>query len=185
MSDETFHITIDGEAAETRTGETLLTVCRLAGKDIPTLCHHAAIEPYAACRVCLVAVVGARGTAMVPSCQYPVTDGLVIETDSDDVKSARKIVLELLLARCPNSDVIRELAAILRVANALDRSHSPRAIELGVAIEDGRLIINAESTRDLTMERHRVQDRSEMFRQVYGMDIVLRRAAGRQRDATT
>lgn len=111
MTEETFHITIDGEAAETRKGETLLEVCRRMGKDIPTLCHHAAMEPYAACRVCLVAVVDARGTAMVPSCQYPVSEGLVVETDSADVKQARQVVLELLLARCPRSDVIRELAA--------------------------------------------------------------------------
>ncbi|HUV38485.1 MAG TPA: 2Fe-2S iron-sulfur cluster-binding protein [Planctomycetota bacterium] len=111
MPDETFHITIDGETVEARTGETVLDVCRRLGKDVPTLCHHAAIEPYAACRVCMVEIAGGRGRSLVPSCQYPVSEGLEVRTGSDEVQAARKTVLELLLARCPGSDVIRELAA--------------------------------------------------------------------------
>ena len=61
MSDETFEITVDGETTEARPGETVLDVCRRLGKDVPTLCHHAAIEPYAACRVCLVEIAGGPG----------------------------------------------------------------------------------------------------------------------------
>lgn len=110
MAEERFNITIDGQAAEAREGETLLEVCRRLGKDIPTLCHHEAIEPYAACRVCLVEVTAGGRPSLVPSCQYPVSDGLAVETASPAVAEARRTVLELLLARCPESEVIRELA---------------------------------------------------------------------------
>ena len=111
MADETFQITVDGQPVDARRGETVLTVCRRAGKDIPTLCHHEALEPYAACRVCLVEVAGDGRSGLVPSCQYPVTAGLAVQTDSPAVQRARRTVLELLLARCPGSDVVRDLAA--------------------------------------------------------------------------
>jgi bidirectional [NiFe] hydrogenase diaphorase subunit len=111
MADETFQISVDGQTVQAQPGETVLTICRRAGKDIPTLCHHPALEPYAACRVCLVEVTGNGKTGLVPSCQYPVSAGLVVQTDSPAVQQARRLVLELLLARCPASEVIRDLAA--------------------------------------------------------------------------
>jgi len=110
MSDETVQLTVDGQPVQARLGETLLAVCRRAGKDIPTLCHHEALEHYAACRVCLVEVTADGKIHMVPSCQYPVAAGLAVRTDCLAVQSARRIVLELLLARCPASEVVRRLA---------------------------------------------------------------------------
>jgi predicted molibdopterin-dependent oxidoreductase YjgC len=110
MADDRINITVDGEPAEAGPGETLLAVCRRMGKDIPTLCHHEALEPYAACRVCLVEVLSGGRSALVPSCQYPVAEGLSVQTNSPAVQSARRFVLELLLARCPGSDVVRDLA---------------------------------------------------------------------------
>jgi predicted molibdopterin-dependent oxidoreductase YjgC len=111
MPDESVNLTVDGEAVAARPEETLLAVCRRLGKDIPTLCHHESLEPYAACRVCLVEVAAAGRTALVPSCQYPVSRDLAVRTDSPAVQSARRMVLELLLARCPASEVVRDLAA--------------------------------------------------------------------------
>ena len=112
MTDETFQLAIDGQTVEARPGETVLAVCRRAGKDIPTLCHHEALEPYAACRVCLVEVDWRRARAAWcrPASTRPST-GLVVQTDSPAVRQARRLVLELLLARCPASDVVRDLAA--------------------------------------------------------------------------
>lgn len=109
-SQDTVRIAIDGETVEAREGETLLHVCRRLGKDIPTLCHHEGLEPYAACRVCLVEITGGARQELAPSCQYPVSDGLSVATDSQPVRDARRVVLELLLARCPGSDTVRDLA---------------------------------------------------------------------------
>ena len=111
MAQDLFQITVDGQAAQVRAGETLLTVCRRLGKDIPTLCHHESLEPYAACRVCLVEVAAGGRVSLVPSCQYPAVEGLAVRTDAEEVRQARRLVLELLLARCPGSDVVRALAA--------------------------------------------------------------------------
>jgi NADH dehydrogenase/NADH:ubiquinone oxidoreductase subunit G len=111
MADEAFQLVVDGQATEGRPGETLLTVCRRLGKDIPTLCHHEALEPYAACRVCLVEVAAEGKSGLVASCQYPASGGLEVQTDSQPVQQARWVVLELLLARCPSSEVIQKLAA--------------------------------------------------------------------------
>jgi NADH dehydrogenase/NADH:ubiquinone oxidoreductase subunit G len=111
MADETFQLVVDGRATEGRAGETLLTVCRRLGKDIPTLCHHEAMEPYAACRVCLVEVAAEGKSGLVASCQYPASRGLDVRTNSQAVQQTRRLVLELLLARCPSSEVIQKLAA--------------------------------------------------------------------------
>ena len=111
MAGDLVRITVDGERVDATLGQTLLAVCRRMGKDIPTLCHHEGVDPYAACRVCLVEVVAGARQELVPSCQYPVSEGLVIETDSKAVQDARRVVLQLLLARCPASEVVAELAA--------------------------------------------------------------------------
>ncbi len=109
MTEEAVNITVDGQVVEGRSGETLLEICRRMGKDIPTLCHHETLTPYASCRVCLVEVTAGAPPGLVPSCQYPITDGLVVETDSQNVRDGRRVVLELLLARCPASEKVREL----------------------------------------------------------------------------
>ncbi len=81
------------------------------GIEIPTLCYHKELAPYGACRMCLVEIVDGGKPGLEAACVYKVTDGLKIKTDTERVKRARKIVLELLLARCPDSEKIRKLAA--------------------------------------------------------------------------
>lgn len=110
MPAEPVQMTVDGEPVSAKRGETLLAVCKRMGKEIPTLCHHEALKPCAACRVCLVELQSDGQSELVPSCQYPVEDGLTIVTNSKQVKEYRKVVLGLLLARCPGSKAIRELA---------------------------------------------------------------------------
>ncbi|MBM4320072.1 MAG: hypothetical protein FJ125_08940, partial [Deltaproteobacteria bacterium] len=84
--------------------------------DIPTLCHHEALEPSGACRLCLVEV-WPHGWSLdepgklVTSCLFPAAFGLVVRTDSERVRQARSIAFELLLARTPRSRELAELAA--------------------------------------------------------------------------
>jgi len=77
---------------------------------IPTLCYHEALKPYGSCRLCLVEAHRNGRPRLVTSCNYPAEDGLVVFTDTERVKSARKTALELLLARCPNVPQIQRLA---------------------------------------------------------------------------
>ena len=109
----TVELTINGRALRVARGEVVLGVAREAGIVIPTLCDHPGLEPSGACRVCLVEVShpdwhGWKG--LVTSCLYPVTDGLVVETDNETVRAARGRVLSLLAARCPDAPAVTTLA---------------------------------------------------------------------------
>lgn len=103
-------ITIDGQQIEVEDGVTILEVAKRLGIEIPTLCHHQALEPYGACRVCQVEIITPKRSSLITACTYPVWDGLIIKTDSEKVKSARKFIVELLLARCPSSEKMQKLA---------------------------------------------------------------------------
>ena len=105
-------LTINGREIKAAEGTTILHAARDNNIYIPTLCENEAVEPYGACRLCLVEILTARGRArMVASCLYEVEEGLTVETDTDKVNRIRRVLLELLLARCPDSDVIKEMAA--------------------------------------------------------------------------
>ncbi len=105
-------LTIDDQSVEVPEGSSLLESARSLGIHVPTLCHHEALSPYGACRLCLVEVeTPGRPPSIQASCSYPASEGLKVLTDTPRIANARKIVAELLLARCPDSPVIRKLAA--------------------------------------------------------------------------
>lgn len=87
-------LTINGQAVEVEEGQTLLEACRGAGVDVPTLCYLETLTPANACRVCVVEVEGAR--TLVPACSRRAEPGMVVQTHSPRVRTARKVVLELL-----------------------------------------------------------------------------------------
>ncbi len=110
---ELLTLTIDGRRIRTREGITLLQAAREIGIDIPTLCHHEAVEPSGACRLCVVDITredwdGSR--KMVVSCLYPVEEGLIDLTDTERVRATRRDILDLLLAHSPESAPIQRLA---------------------------------------------------------------------------
>jgi bidirectional [NiFe] hydrogenase diaphorase subunit len=102
-------LTINEMSISVPKGTLLLKAVEQAGIALPTLCHHDALGPYGACRLCMV-VIAAPYRALVASCTYPVEEGLVVETDAPEAIQARRMALEVLLSRCPRSDVIRKLA---------------------------------------------------------------------------
>ncbi|MHC4520704.1 MAG: 2Fe-2S iron-sulfur cluster-binding protein, partial [Planctomycetota bacterium] len=103
-------LTIDGQPVEVEPGRTILDAAKLAGKEIPTLCHHPAVPPAGACRICVVEIVAGDRPGLVPACAYPAKDEMDIQTHSERVLQSRRMTLQLLLARSPNSEVIREMA---------------------------------------------------------------------------
>ncbi|MFH1594276.1 MAG: 2Fe-2S iron-sulfur cluster-binding protein [Candidatus Omnitrophota bacterium] len=110
-------VTIDSRKIDVEAGTTILEAANELGIEIPTLCYHEALGPYGSCRVCMVEIVTERGSKLVTACTYPVWDGLVVKTDSEKVIEARKFIVELMLARCPNVDAIKRLAERLGVKN--------------------------------------------------------------------
>ena len=104
---------IDGRPVQAPPGAFVLDVARGMGIDIPTLCHHPDLESVGACRLCVVEVTHPEWkgwSGLMTACLYPVKDGIEVYTRSDKVLAARRGILSLLLARCPNSDIIRSLA---------------------------------------------------------------------------
>jgi bidirectional [NiFe] hydrogenase diaphorase subunit len=90
---------------------TLLEAARFLGFPIPTLCHMEGLSPYGACRLCLVEIGDAPNSRLVTSCTFPVQPGLKVRTASSRVLRARKMVIELLLASCPQSKTIQDIAS--------------------------------------------------------------------------
>ncbi|MEE2880945.1 MAG: molybdopterin-dependent oxidoreductase [Chloroflexota bacterium] len=99
MPDE-ITISIDGQEITTQTGKMVLEAAIDSGIYIPYLCYHSGLKPFAACRMCVVAVEGGRG--FPASCTLPVQDGMKVRTESPEVQELRRSVMEMLIAEHPN-----------------------------------------------------------------------------------
>jgi predicted molibdopterin-dependent oxidoreductase YjgC len=87
-------LTVDGEPVRVLDGSTILDACRQLGVETPTLCYGDTLTPVNVCRVCVVELEGAR--TLVPSCSRKAEAGMVVHTDSERVRTSRRLVLELL-----------------------------------------------------------------------------------------
>jgi predicted molibdopterin-dependent oxidoreductase YjgC len=112
-------ITIDGVTTEVGDGATILDAARQIGIDTPTLCYGDTLTPVNVCRVCVVEVEKAR--ALVPACSRKVEDGMVVHTDSERVRTSRRLVMELLGSACDLSTAPEALAYIERYDAQPDR----------------------------------------------------------------
>jgi bidirectional [NiFe] hydrogenase diaphorase subunit len=104
-------LNINGRQIEAEEGMTILHAARENNIYIPSLCENEAVAPYGACRLCLVEITTSQGRErLVASCLYQVENGLTVRTDSERIIKIRRVLFELLLARCPDSEVIRDMA---------------------------------------------------------------------------
>ena len=109
-------LTIDSVQFEAAEGTMVLDVANTHNIYIPTLCNHEAVSPYGACRLCTVEVSTKNGRKrLVTPCLYPVEDGMVVVTNSEKVSAHRRTLMKLLMARCPESEVVKKLAQKLGV----------------------------------------------------------------------
>jgi len=100
-------ITIDRMVIPIAGEQNLLELCRKAGIELPTFCYHSEISVYGACRMCMVDV---EGRGIVPACSTQAEDGMVLHTNTKQIRNMRKMIIELLLAShdqscttCPKS----------------------------------------------------------------------------------
>jgi bidirectional [NiFe] hydrogenase diaphorase subunit len=105
------NITIDGINFDAPEELTILEAAKLLGIDIPTLCYHEGLSPWGGCRLCIVEINNNGKSRLVTSCTYPVEEGLVVHTATERVINARKVILELLIAQCPTSKTLQDLAS--------------------------------------------------------------------------
>jgi len=104
-------LTINNQKIEVEEGINLLTAIERAGIKIPTLCYHKALYAFGSCRLCVVEVqIPGKESTVQASCSYPVIDGIKVFTHTERIFRARKIASELLLARCPDSETIKNIA---------------------------------------------------------------------------
>jgi bidirectional [NiFe] hydrogenase diaphorase subunit len=122
---------INGLDVSVERGTTILEAAQFIGFPIPTLCHMEGLLPYGACRLCVVEIGEGPRARLVSSCTYPVEDGLKVRTTSARVMRARKMVIELLLASCPQSKAIQDLASRYEVRTQRFRQEDEDCILCG------------------------------------------------------
>lgn len=127
----TVTIEVNGVSVEVEHGTTLLEAAQFLGFPIPTLCHMEGLSPYGACRLCLVEIGDGGKSSLVSSCTYQAREGLKVRTASSRVVRTRKMIIELLLASCPQSKTIQDLAAAHEVKQQRFRQEYENCILCG------------------------------------------------------
>jgi len=118
-------VTIDGHKVKVEKGATVLDAAKKAGIWIPTLCYHPAVSSDGSCRLCMVELDRGEWRQLVTACNYPVRRDIVVYVSSEGAKQARRGVMELLLARAPESQELKELAERMGVT----QTHYPTVTE--------------------------------------------------------
>ena len=109
---KTYDIVIDGKTCSAEHGEYLWDVAKRNGIEIPALCRSEAFpEHRASCRVCIVEVVARSRSKVVTSCVYPIEGECEVHTNSPKIVQDRKVLMALLAARAPESDLIAAMAS--------------------------------------------------------------------------
>ena len=121
-------LTINGRMVRVPAGTTVLQAAGGAGIDIPTLCYHPSLTANAVCRLCVVEVVGAR--TLQPSCVVPVAKDMVVNTETERVNAARRVVLELLASTVDLHEAPEIQAYIERYVAKVDRFAGGRRREI-------------------------------------------------------
>ena len=130
---------LDGQTVTAQRGETVLSVAKRYGIEIPALCHHEAVAPYGACRLCVVEAFWGKRSKLVTSCIYTPWADERIETNNERVRRARRMILELLLARAPGAETVRQMAREYGVEESrfpedADKPYKERCILCGLCV---------------------------------------------------
>ena len=118
-------VTIEGVKVEVEKEATILDAAQKANIWIPTLCYNPSLPPLATCRLCMVELDRGEWRQLVTACNYPVRRDIVVYVSSERAKQARQGVMELLLARAPDSQELKALAERMGVK----QTHYPTVTE--------------------------------------------------------
>ncbi|NIX16816.1 MAG: hypothetical protein GWN04_00535, partial [Gammaproteobacteria bacterium] len=118
-------LTINNQNIEVSEDTTVLEAAQQADIYIPTLCHHADLSPYGACRLCLVDITQNGSSYITTSCNCKAIDGMVIDTNSVEVQATRKVMANYILSRCPEVPAVQRMAKSLGVEKASFPADNP------------------------------------------------------------
>ena len=133
-TDNNISLTINGVPVETEKGTTILKAAQKLNIEIPTLCYHQALSPYGACRLCVVEIHKNGSKKIQASCLYPVEDGIEVKTDTPELYNIRRTMIELIMARAPHSEKVKEIAEKLGVEESRFISKDEDCILCGLCI---------------------------------------------------
>jgi heterodisulfide reductase subunit A len=148
MSEEKqIKLTINDKTVEVDEGTTVLKAAKALDIEIPTLCYHPILEPYAACRVCVVEKKTGEKSELVTSCNTKVKEGMVIHTDSDMALRARRMNIELLMAQAPAAEPVQKLAKDMGIERTRFEIKDPneKCILCGMCVRACEQIVGAEA----------------------------------------
>lgn len=128
------NLKMNGLAITIEEGSTILEAAQFMGFPIPTLCHLEGLSPYGACRLCVVEIGEGTKSKLVTSCTSLVQEGLNVRTASTRVVKARKVIVELLLATCPQSKIIQDIASELGVRQQRFKQEHDDCIMCGLCV---------------------------------------------------
>lgn len=128
------NLTINRLNVSVEEGTTLLEVARFFGFPIPTLCYLEGLSSYGACRLCIVEIGEGSKTKIVSSCTYLAEEGLIVRTATSRIIKARKMILELLLATCPQSKIIQDLASTYEIRQQRFKQEHEDCILCGLCV---------------------------------------------------
>ena len=155
-------LTIDGREVQAEEEKTVLEAARDNNIYIPALCYHEGVNPYGACRLCMVEVTRRGRERLVASCLYSVEDGLVVKTDSPRIANVRRMVTEFLLARCPDSEELQDLASKLGIEKPSFTLKQQECILCGLCFRACREIVEADAITFIAQGKDRAVDEASV-----------------------
>jgi heterodisulfide reductase subunit A2 len=125
---------LNGKQVQGEEGQYIIHVAEKYGVTIPTLCHHKALEPAGMCRICTVELFDGRNTKFVTACNYPIWEGMEINTESEAVHQGRKLIVEMLYARCPEVPLLKKLAKQYKIETPRFKMQDDDCILCGLCV---------------------------------------------------
>jgi len=140
-------LTINDKPIEVEEGTTILQAAKQLDIHIPTLCYHPVLEPYAACRVCVVERKIGNKVDIVTSCNTKVQEGMVVNTESEMAVKARRLNIEMLMAQAPAAEAVQKIAKDMGIERTRFSIKDPdeKCILCGLCVRTCEQIVGAEA----------------------------------------
>ena len=140
-------IQIDGQSVEAKKGTTILSVAGKLHIPIPTLCFHESLSPFGACRLCTVEVKRGKKWELTTSCNTEIGPGMLVRTDSPEIRKSRKMAAELLYFKYPGTKLIRDTAEKHGVKVEKSKEDAHDCILCGMCVRTCQEVVEVNALR--------------------------------------